>query len=410
MASIGTLTISDVQNELEGMLHGTTLDSITDIYGVFNRAARRVLGDVDPQETKVVKQFGKIYYGVWNYALDIDVKGNKIVDIFPQANRTSRDDFKQVYNKAFDLTKEYSLVPDFTPRYSSGIRTIRINAPYLDQGIQIDDANGYNTNGTWVAGSNVSSIATNTQYTTDGGSGSVSFTIDQTGTNPTTATLSNSTLGSVDLTNYYNNGDLFFAVYLPNAAGITSLTVSFGSSSSAYYTKTGITTDQMGNAFVNGWNFIKVAWSGMTTVGTPDYTAITYLSFSVVYNGTLQTQVLLNQFWIRQGTIFNYEYYSKYLFRDSSGTFKEQVTADTDLVNLDTDGINLFIFAALGFAAQQQQGLDALFFDAGQAEQLYQDALAKYRGQYKSEVTKPQGNYYPLPARGYRRYFGRFPN
>ena len=77
MTQIGTYQISDVENELQAMLHGTALNQVTNLFGVFNRAARRVLADVDPQETKVVSQFGKMYDGVWDYPLAVDVKGDR---------------------------------------------------------------------------------------------------------------------------------------------------------------------------------------------------------------------------------------------------------------------------------------------------------------------------------------------
>lgn len=407
--NIGTYSISDVGNELAGQLHGSTLNQIQDLYGAFNRAARRILGDIDPQETKIVKQFGKLYDGVFDYSLDTDVKGNKIIDLFPQANRNLRDNFQQVYNKDFDLWKNLTLVPDFTPRYAGGFRTIRINATNLNTGISVNDANGYNTNGTWTAGSHVSSVATNTQYTTDGGSGSVSFSIAQTGI-ASTAIITNSTMASVNLSDHYNNGDEFFNVYFPNASGITSITYRFGSDTTGttnYYDSGAITTDQMGNAFVNGWNFLKIPWSSFAITGTPDNTAIAYIKITIAYNGTLQTQVLLNQFWSRLGVIFNYEYYSKYLFRDATtGVFKEKVTADSDVVNLDTDGMNLYTFAILGEVVQQQQGLDALFFDANQAETRYQAELISYRSKYRSEISKPHTAYYTTPRASYRRYMG----
>src|ERR1700743_4007311 len=95
--NIALTQITEVESELQAMLHGTTLNQITDLFGVFNRAARRVLQDVDPQETKIVSQFGKIYDGYWDYPLAVDVKGNKIVDLFPQANRQLTDKFTQVY-------------------------------------------------------------------------------------------------------------------------------------------------------------------------------------------------------------------------------------------------------------------------------------------------------------------------
>ena len=105
--------------------------------------------------------------------------------------------------------------------------------------------------------------------------------------------------------------------------------------------------------------------------------------------------------------IFNQEYYSKYLFRTSSGVFQERVSGDDNYVNLDTDAINMFVFATLGEVVQQQQGLEALFFDANQAEQHYQAELTKYRAKYKSEVEKPKTYYYRTPNPSYRQWIGR---
>lgn len=409
MAAISLWQISDVETELQAMLHGTTLNQITDLYGVFNRAARRVVGDVDPQETKIVSQFGKVYDGVWDYPLAADVKGNKVIDLFPQANRNLRDNFSQVYNKTFDLWKQFSLIPDFTPRYSGGFRTIRINATDLQTGISINQANAYNGNGIFVAGANVSNVTTNNQLTTDGGSGSVQFNIAQTGIAGSVATITNTTGTTVDLTNHYNNADEFFAIYLPNASGVTSVDYQFGTSASAYYDSGAITTDMMGQAFVNGWNFLKVPWSTFTIVGSPNITSLgSYLSVSITYNGTLQTQVLFNQFWSRLGVIFNQEYYSKYLFRDAvTNVFQERVTADNNYVNLDTDGVDMFIWATVKEAVSQQQGLDAAFQDGPNAENRYQDALAKYMNKYRSEVTKPGSFYYKQPNASYRQWIGR---
>lgn len=407
--NIGTNQISDLENELLAILHGTTLNQISNIFGVFNRAARRVLADVDPQETKQVSQFGKIYDGVWDYPLAVDVKGNKIIDLFPQANRQLTDDFKQEYNKDFDLGKQFTLVPDFTPRYAGAVRTIRINAPQLNTGISINQANAYNGNGTFVAGTNVNTVTTNNQYTTDGGSGSVQFNIAQTGVAGSVATITNTTGVGVDLTAHFNNADEFFAIYLPNASGVTSVNYQFGTNSTNYYNSGAITTDMLGNIFSNGWNYIKVPFASFTTVGTPTITSIGgFVSVSITYNGTIQTQVLLNQFWSRLGVIFNQEYYSKYLFRDATtGLFQEKVTDVSNYVNLDTDGYDLFLWAVVKEAVMQQQGLDAVFGDGPNADQRYADSVLKYQAKYKSETQKPQTFYYTTPNASYRTYFGR---
>ena len=98
----------------------------------------------------------------------------------------------------------------------------------------------------------------------------------------------------------------------------------------------------------------------------------------------------------------------QYLFRDfNTNLFQERVTADNNYVNLDTDGVDMFIWATVKEAVDQQQGLDSMFSDGPNAENRYQDALAKYRAKYRSEVQKPGSDYYKVPAAGYRKWIGR---
>jgi len=104
----------------------------------------------------------------------------------------------------------------------------------------------------------------------------------------------------------------------------------------------------------------------------------------------------------------SYEYYSKYLFRNAStGTFQETVLDDSDLINLDTDSYNLLTYQVLYQATQQQQGLDAVFYDGTFAKQQYDMGVLRYKAMYKSEVQKPQSVYYQMPRKGYGRYISR---
>ena len=403
---IGTYQISDLENELIGMLHGTSLSQIQNEFGAYNRAARRVLDDVDPQETKMVSQFGKVYNGIFDYPVQTDLKGNKIIDFFPAANRTLLDNYKQNYNKDFDLFKNYRLQPDFTMKYSGAVRTIRLNATNLVAGTQINAADGPTTNGSWITGGGASAVAQNSLFFTDGVAGSVQCQLNA---GSTTGYLENSTMSALDLTqNYQNNADQFFWIYIPDVTAVTAVELRFGSSASNYYVLSAINTDFLGNSWVNGWNCIKVPFTGITTVGTPVISKINYIRVTFTYNSTLQQQILINQFYSRIGVIFNDEYYSKYLFRDgTTNVFKEKVTSSNDYVNLDTDAYNLLLFASGGELVQQQQGLDALFYDANQFEQRYQSALANYKQKYKSEILKPGTLYYKVKSSSYRRYFGQ---
>lgn len=398
--------ISDAENELTGILHGTTLNQITDLNGVFNRAARRVLQDVDPPETKIQTQFGQVWYGVYDYILPTDVKGNKIIDLWPEANRQLTDYFGQSYAQPFDITKNFTLAPQFEVHYSNAYRLLRVNAPQLPQGAQLNAADSVTGNGTWSTGGNASNIQTDNQYFTSGASGSVSFTLNQTGVPGSTGYVENSTFGVLDLTNFFDNAFLFFQVYLPDASAATNVKYRFGSDSSNYYEYT-FTTNYFGNAFQNGWNQLGAAWSSFTTVGSPNIGSIGYIRTTFTYNGVVQTQVRINQFYCRLGVIFNIYYYSKYLFRGTDNVFKEQTDSENDYINLDTDGRNLFLFAAAVEAIQQQQGLSGTFFDAPTLQAKYEDALSEYQAKYKSEITKPRQPYYQQPTTGYRRFFGR---
>ncbi len=407
MPNIGTVTISDVENEMIGMLHGTTLSQIQNIYGVFNRAARRVVGLVDPQETKVLAQFGSVFQGVFDYPCPVDLKGNRVIDFYPQANRQVTDNYGQQYNKDFDLWKNYTDYTSFTPRYNSGVRTLRINSVNLIPGVQINDAAATNDNGLWVAGTNLSNLQTSSQFFTDGVSSSVAFTLNQTGVS-TTASLSNSTMTAQNLTqNYFDNDNEFFWIYFPNASVITSIDYRLGSSATAYYDSGAITTNALGVAFQNGWTLIQIPFPNFTIHNSPNNAAINYINLSITYNGTLQNGVCINQFYSRTPTLFMLNYYSKYLFRDATtGAFKEKVTNVSDYVNLDTDGLNMFVWASFAAAVQQQQGLDAMFADGPDAETNFQAELAQYKSKYKGEVTKPRSSYYPNRQTSYRKYFG----
>lgn len=399
--------VANAANELTGILHGTQLNQIFDLTDVWNRAARKVLQDVDPQETKQDIQFGQVFDGVFDYALPIDVKGNKVIDLYPQANRQLSDNYGQIYNKDFDLWKNFSCAPDFTPRYSGGNRTVRVNAR-LNTGIQLNAADGITTNGQWSVGGNASNIQNNNIYFTSGAAGSVTFQLNQTGVASSTASITNPTMGAINLTTHYNNAYEFFYMYFPNAAGITSVELRFGSSAGNYYSIAGLTTNYDGSPWVNGWNLLGASWTTATTVGAPVLTAINYIDVVVTYNGTLQTMVAINQFWSRLGVIFNINYYSKYLFMDSTTyAFKEFTTSDDDYINLDIDGRNLFLYAAALEAVQQQQGLSASFYDDPTLSGKYNDALATYQSKYKSEITEPRKVYYQQPQGGYRRFWGR---
>lgn len=397
-------SVQTAKADLEAMLHGTTLNQITNIDGLFNRAARQVLADVDPQETKrIVPIANTVFNSVYDYTAPADLKGNKVIDIRPQVNRNLWDIWQQNYNQDFDVSKQVSLMDQFTINFNASVKTIRINSPTLPQGVLVNNADGVSSNGAWSVGGGAASITTdNINYASGGGSLKFNLTAGQ-----ASGYVENSTMSQVDLTQYLNQGTFFAYVYLPTASSVSAVSLRWGSSSTAYYeVSTSIT--QSGTVFQDGWNLLAFSWLGATVVGSPSVSAIDYLRATYTYNSTLQTGVHLNGIFCRLGTILEMEYYSKFFFRDAiTNAFQETVTDDSNLINLDTETYNLYLYQVAYLASQQQQGNVAAGFDAPFFLGQYTSNLKRYMALYKSELQKPTQTYYAIQKGGYNRYLGR---
>lgn len=399
-------SINNLTADLEGILHGTSINQITNFYGVCNRAARKLLIDIDAQETtRIIEMPSVIYNGIFDYPAPPDLKGNKVIDIRPQVNRTAIDIFPQYYNQQFDVTKQTGLYDQFTVQWNTANKSLRIAAPFLTPPLPLNYADSINTtNGTWVASGNATDLTeNNTNYTAGGGS--LQFNLDA-DIDPSQGVLTNTTSQAVDLSNVVNQANLFLQTYLPVADGFHSVQLRWGSSPTDYYSKTASQTQQ-DTVFQNGWNLIEFPWLGASVFGTPDPSSITYLQVIWTYDGVAQTGVLLNNITSNLGMIMEIEYYSKYMFRNSStGAFQETVTSNDDLVNLDTETYNLFVNLVAYFAVQQQQGEDALNFDGNFFLSQYKEDLIKYKTMYKGQTQKPKTIYYLQNNPNYGRYMG----
>lgn len=396
-------SIQDLKNDLEGVLHGTTLNQITNLDGVIDRAARQLLLDLDPQETKRTMEFvAPIFNTVFDYPIAADVKGNKLIDIFPQVQRLPVDTWLQTYNQAFDVMKQniFTMTNMFTMNFNSSLKTIRINAPWLNAPIIINQIDSIDNNGTWDTGGTASNLEVNNTNFAQG-AGSLQFDV-------TTGVgyIENDDMVAVNLSAVVNQSSLFVWVYVPIVANLTNVILRWGSSGGDYYTET-VTQTQQGTVFINGWNLCQFEWKNATTVGSPNNEAINYARVSLTMTGN-NTAVKVNGLNSILGTVLQYSYYSKYLFRNAStGAYQETVLDDSDLVNLDTESFNLLFNQVAYLATQQQQGLDAAFYDGSFFKNAYDLGIQRYKAMYKSELQKPQSSYYPIPPRGYNGIIGR---
>ncbi len=164
-----TYSITKLRADLAGVMHGTTVNQITNFYGLCNRAASQFLNECDPNESIRMIPFPSVIYNdVFNYSLPIDVKGNKVLDIQPQIDRTTLDFWPQSYIQAFDIAKTTSIQDGFAMNYNSGIKTIRINAPFLPPPIPLNTCTEIDGNGTWTVGGDANNLTiNNTNFVTN---------------------------------------------------------------------------------------------------------------------------------------------------------------------------------------------------------------------------------------------------
>jgi len=391
-------TISDLKKAVSRRLHGTTANQLTDFYGLLYDVACKCQEDCDFEETRRSVQLITPIYGqaVFDYACPSDLKGNRIIDLRPQADRKIGDILKKVSSQDFDLTKTSVLSgSELEVRWNTYIKTLRISVPALSN-IMVNDCNGVDTNGLWVSGPGANNAISDKFYFVTG-SGSIKYSI---GTNNY---IENITMSPVDLSIYEKRGVIFCWAYVTSNYP-TSYILRWGTDTISNYWEKTVTSRWDGTAFVKGWNLLGFDWSTANKIGNPISSAINSVRFITNLVGT-DDPVYFDGLVCSLGSIYEIEYYSKYLFRDASGAFKERATSDSDMLNLDTDSYGVFLNCLAWFAAQQQQGRDGSF-DISMFENAYLASVSSYNRRFPSQAKKTIGSYFNVKNSSYAAKLG----
>lgn len=335
---------------------------------------------------------------MWDYSCPADLKGNRIVDISPQYQRNPGQVITQTFNQPFDIQKNFSHPsPNFTIQWNNQVKTIRLNDTSLPAGTLIDSCDAINS---WTAGGTASNLTENNiNYAS--GSGSLCFNV-AIGTGSISETLA----GPLNLSAQINQSSFFYYLYLPTGTSLSSTEIRWGSDQSNYYSRI-LTATNEGNAFATGWNLVRGDWLGATVVGTPNPASVSYVYIGVTASAAM-TGVCVDNIVSNMGLYRTIEYYSKCMYRDAAtGVFQETVTDGSNLINLDTDSYSLYTNLLAYYAAQQLQGLDAMFYDANFFLGEYEKDKAKYTARQPSQVQKSSQSYYTPQKGGYGKYVGR---
>jgi hypothetical protein len=228
-----------------------------------------------------------------------------------------------------ELAKAENCFYDNDNRLTSRRGIQNIFQPISDTVTVIASMNAYDGDGTWTAAGDCNTVTTDAT-TKKYDAGSVNFDITVTGTS---GTMSNTGITQVDLSGSKDTGYFACWVYLATATNFTSVTLNIGQTLTSTDFQLAVTTQADGNAFADGWNYLKWTWADMTENGSPTG-VIDEIRFTFTFDGAYAG-----------GTDFRLDGLSWY-----SGTYNNDVDSlyhvkldDNTRVTLASCGGNIFI-------------------------------------------------------------------
>lgn len=399
-------TISEVENHLVGLSHGGTLNKVRNKYQMMERAANNMLSRIRPLETmRTATLANTVHDNQYNYSVPSDYRS--LVGLYPQANRNADDKGNRVFADAFDRTKSIS-DKQFSIEGDNAGKVLRIDWSQRTPKT-LHNMNTYDGNGTWAVVATATNIATDTIFKYSGG-GSVQVDLAAASDG-----IQITDMDAIDLTDEDEIAHLFVPFYIKDStdlANLNSVSLVWGNDlTTNYWTGVAQTAQADGTAFRVGWNLVKIPWSTATETGTVDPTAIDSLKVTFDVDAAI-TNVRVDNIVASIGFPFEIKYYSKYLFQTSAGVWINQPTTSTDVLVLDNDAFNIFLYECLDEMAHQVEGEDS-GFDMQQAnKKLWGDPRAMdtagriglyavYRSEHPSQKVKGTNNY------GFKPHFQR---
>lgn len=386
MAAVYTYT--NLKDQIIDPLSYPNAASSVTVLNVINRSARNVLSEIDLRSSKRRSTLTPhIFDDIYQYTCPTDLKGDALIDLMPQANRSLDSRLVLVQPETFDRKKSIykNMVAVFDDDFT---RKILADLDVDDTKLVVSNLDSLTAGGgtweTFSAGS--TGVAQDTDYFVEG-SGSVKFDL---ASGTTTGGIVNTNLDDLDISDYINNGSLFVWVYINSTTNLTNFIIRIGNDSSNYYTQT-ITTTNEGLSFVAGWNLLRFDFASMTETGTVVDTAVDYCAlYMTKTSGKEDDGYRFDDIQLHTGQIYDVVYYSKYPWQTSAGVYIENSTTSTDKINADTDEFELFV----------QKGKVEMFRELKEYDQmkLAQAEYDRLKGIYllnnRSERIKMQIKYY----------------
>lgn len=342
-------TVQNLNDSVSGILTGTDLDNVTDLFGAYERAARTLVQKAYVPDS-TARQEVVLYDGIYDYINPVSMFGTKINDLRPQGDTRNAWDF--VYKKPgeqFDREKKYLRNgAEVTVENDRGVAILRAVSTAATPKIVLDAMNALTG---WTVGGNAIGLTLDNTVFYDK-NGSLRFNISASGTH---ATLFKTLTNPLNLTSYIGVGVIFVPVRLPSATSITPITVKIGSSSANYYSVS-VTQGFLGSFRIGEWLILAFDLSLASTVGTPVPSAINYLDIDCTYDGTAQTNVYFGGMWISLPSPHTLLFQTAAFFQATGQLPAQSVQSITDSIILSDAAYNIFLYECANAVAFNMGG------------------------------------------------------
>lgn len=339
-------TVSQLKDEVAGLLTGTNLDNVTELDGAIERALRTFLQKASIPEAST-SQILSLYDGVYDYTPPSNIFGGALRDVRPLGvSRTTLDYVYKKYIQDFDRTK--AILPNgyqVTFETENGVNRMRIANTKAKARITLDTMTA--TTGWTASGSASSLVADETFFYQE--PASLRFTLTGASQGILTKTLTT----PLDLTTYQGVGVIFLALEIPST-NLTSVEIRLGSDSSNYYSLS-VTQGFLG-AWVAG-DFLLTAFdlSQASTTGTPTITAMDYIRLAFTHGATM-TNTRVGGLFISLPSPHKVIYETPAVFRNTSGTINSSIDANSDTILLNEAAYTILTYESAVEIGMQQGG------------------------------------------------------
>ena len=386
-------SLNDFKEQVQPIIRDRTDNVVTDADYIAsaNRTAKAMINDHGIYASKNTADI-LVYANVYEYPLPADFHDLRAISY--RGSRTSAlrySGFTETIAVEFwRRTEERDLIAIDT---ILGQQFLLLSSQSIGSRSVPNDLSSLTGNGSWaiVAATDAINISTDELIKTVG-SASIAFNVDVSASVANAAAISNTTLRSVDWTNYLNKAKLFLDVYLPDATNITGVTARWGENSSNYYEST-TTTAHSGLALRQGFNQVGINWNGATVVGTPVVSSINYLHLQINYTSaqTDMVSVRFDNVFMALPQLLEVQYYSTHYAVDGvTGVKKskfERMSDTTLLLNVDDD---VFFWNLLCDA----QWILEMFGEKEESEKRASKALRTIKARHASERKQAVVRYY----------------